>query len=681
MSLKVMKQALLSVNQLEKLKSWKAVELQKVAKECGFLSSGTKAEVAQRIFDGLLQGEKPCRSVISFDLGYKNLAFCHVNQSSSVLEWRRTDLQLVDFHPSSVAPIVRSFIKEQVQNSIAATDAIVVERQRARSFGGNEVFEHTLRVNSVESMLWIALHEAAEKENRSDIVMVAQNRQSVDATWAEELKEVVSLNPARFSKAKVGGTWAKKQAAVALVQHWIDEEEKSPIRFASKFKERFSEESKKDDMSDCLMQAAACIFLFTCLLLFVLYCVRLWIVIYWNFITIKLSNSLLDRGFATCGTLRKQPILYVQDTLHAQLVWETNCHNEDQEMSLIYWTDLKENHIVADSIKSQVLDSTHTVYKATIGPIDSNTPVHYSIQVIRENRFFRRRVLAENTFQWHAKVDDQRDPIRIAAFSDNQFGMLSFLTLLQQVKRVKPHYLLHAGDAVQNYPSLRQWQTDFAAPLSAFGLGQSSPMIYAHGNHDFDPDGMYTYTRSGEQTWFSFTLANDAIHFIVLDSNLDWETQDEWLQRETETDSFKNAQFRIVVVHVPPFLEYWDPEAWFQLRQSEWSAFVKDRFVPIFERSKVDLVISGHQHNYERGERNGINYAIIGGAGGDLDFEQVKDWGMYEAKLFDFHFVVLEFHPINNGTSWELQWITYDIHGQKADATIIKPRLETIVHR
>ncbi|KAG1446961.1 hypothetical protein G6F56_009411 [Rhizopus delemar] len=363
-------------------------------------------------------------------------------------------------------------------------------------------------------------------------------------------------------------------------------------------------------------------------------------------------------------------MLYVQGTHHAQVVWEINCGLEDREMMLSYWSDSKENMTVLVPVEPYVLDNTHTVYKATIGPLWHNEPVHYSIQFAGDNR----KTLAENTFQWHVEAD--KEPIRIAALADNQFGMLSFLTLLQQVQRVGPHYLLHAGDAVQNYPSLRQWETDFTSPLSVFGLGQTKPMIYAHGNHDFDPSSRYTYTRAAEHSWFSFTLAGGAIQFIVLDSNLDWMAQDEWLREETTTEDFKNAVFRIVVVHVPPFLEYWDPEAWFQLRQSEWSAFVKDRFVPIFEQSGVDLVISGHQHNYERGERNGINYAIIGGAGGDLDFEQVKDWGMYEAKLFDFHFVLLEFRPPVNNQTWAMQWDTYDIHGQKVDTATIEARLK-----
>ncbi|KAI8973697.1 Metallo-dependent phosphatase-like protein [Mycotypha africana] len=412
---------------------------------------------------------------------------------------------------------------------------------------------------------------------------------------------------------------------------------------------------------------------------------------------------MFDRGYVACGVLRKQPMLYVQDTHHVQVVWEMNCGMSNKDMILSYWPESSQSNsntekITIGPIKPKVIDSFHTLYRATIGPLIHTGPVHYTIDIVKKDRqkegnnddgisswnvlSKKRKTIAKYTFHWFADAKEkQEEPIRIAAMADNQFGLLTFSAILRQIRKLpqrkQPHFLLHAGDAVQNYPSLRQWQTDFAAPLTAHNLIQRMPLIYAHGNHDYDPTGEYIYTRSqAADPWFSFSLGNNTARFIILDSNLDWERQDQWLKDEIKSDLFKAAQFRIVVVHVPPFLEYWEPEAWFKLRQSEWGAFIKDRFVPLFEEGGVDLVISGHQHNYERGERNGISYAIIGGAGGDIDYEQVKDWGMYEAKLLDFHFVVLEFIPpakTESGKmdSWSLHWEMFDVNGQKIDSTVL----------
>lgn len=424
--------------------------------------------------------------------------------------------------------------------------------------------------------------------------------------------------------------------------------------------------------------------LILCVILVILFFIRDIISNYWTFIRIKMDNTMFDRGYVACGVLRKEPMLYVQDTRHVQVVWEMNCGMSNKEMFLSHWIDDANNKTMIGPIEPKVLDNYHTVYKATIGPIEEGGAINYRIETSRkgadQNR--NKKVIAIHTFNWFTKIDTQ--PIRVAAIADNQFGMLTFSSLLRQIRKFpknqQPHFLLHAGDAVQNYPSLRQWQTDFAGPLTVHGLSQKMPLIYAHGNHDYDRRGEYTYTRNHaphEHSWFSFSMANGAIRFIVLDSNIDWDLQDQWLKEEIKSDEFKQAQFRIVVVHVPPFLEYWDPHAWFQQGESKWGAFVKDRYVPLFEEGGVDVVISGHQHNYERGERNGIHYAIIGGGGGDLDFDQVTDWAMYEAKLLDFHFVMLEFKPPTIDLNrWVLQWNTFNVKGKKIDSVLIEARIE-----
>lgn len=442
---------------------------------------------------------------------------------------------------------------------------------------------------------------------------------------------------------------------------------------------------KKQQVSRWLRLHQKSLLLIAAFLVFALYCMKGIISNYITFIVIKMDNTMFDRGYVSCGLLRKEPMLFVQDTHHVQVVWEMNCGMSNKDMVLTYWTDSKEKTVIGP-VDPKVLDPYHTVYKATMGPLLLAGPVEYSIEMIKQNN--RKKTVARHSFHWFASNSSDQQPIRIAALADNQFGMMTFSSLLRQIRKLpqqqEPHFLLHAGDAVQNYPSLRQWQTDFAAPLTMHGLCQRMPMIYAHGNHDYDSVGEYIYTRhqdhdnaaqQQQSPWFSFSMANGAIRFIILDSNLDWDSQDQWLRQEIESDSFQQAQFRIVVVHVPPFLEYWDPEAWFQLRQSEWGAFIKDRYVPLFEKGGVNLVISGHQHNYERGERHGIHYAIIGGAGGDIDYDQVKDWGMYEAKLLDFHFVMLEFRPptVLDGYDdvWTLQWDTYNVNGRKVDSVLM----------
>lgn len=61
---------------------------------------------------------------------------------------------------------------------------------------------------------------------------------------------------------------------------------------------------------------------------------------------------------------------------------------------------------------------------------------------------------------------------------------------------------------------------------------------------------------------------------MVLDSNLidgkDLEEQEEWLRWEFAGEAWRKASVRIVVVHVPPFLEFWDHRAWVHGGERDW---------------------------------------------------------------------------------------------------------------
>ncbi|CAF0790105.1 unnamed protein product [Adineta steineri] len=227
----------------------------------------------------------------------------------------------------------------------------------------------------------------------------------------------------------------------------------------------------------------------------------------------------------------------------------------------------------------------------------------------------------KNDFFWVG--DSKNETLHIGLISDNQAGVRAFMGILHSLvnlpalypsqylsrssAKVFPHYLIHVGDAVQSYDSLEEWQTEFADPLSyVWSSGQRNsppPILYAHGNHDQDINSRYIYTTGERQgkNWFSTTLG--AAHFVVLDSQplAQAETQLDWLRRETHMEAWMQASFRIAIVHIAPFIEYWDPRAWEELGEKYWGKYVRMKLLPILMNSGVDLIVSGHQHIYSRG--------------------------------------------------------------------------------
>jgi hypothetical protein len=69
------------------------------------------------------------------------------------------------------------------------------------------------------------------------------------------------------------------------------------------------------------------------------------------------------------------------------------------------------------------------------------------------------------------------------------------------------------------------------------------------------------------------------------------------------------------------------------------------QWVPLFEDYHVDLVVSGHTHAYLRGRRNGVTYTIVGGGGGNLDVDRVKDWKMFDVVASEHHYAEMTLEP------------------------------------
>ncbi|KAF9404984.1 hypothetical protein BGZ94_003829 [Podila epigama] len=375
---------------------------------------------------------------------------------------------------------------------------------------------------------------------------------------------------------------------------------------------------------------------------------------------------------------RKDPMLFVKDSSSVLVIWEMNCVLSNMDLTWVPAPDMTsgeagsgaedEPRVGTTTINS--LDKTHVIYTATLSGIPAvNTNITYSIHPPRKlGHLFR-------TFTFSHLPNppsfEQREIARFGAISDNQSEVIQFYKVLKALtEHHKVDYLIHAGDAAKAYDSLDSWQTDFSAPMSHFMIGQTTPLIYAHGNHDFDPTGLYHYT--GRRTWHAYTLAG--VRFIILDSNVESLQQDRWLEEELKSEESRKAWFRVVVVHVSPYTQYWNKDAWVNNGERRWGAFVRTKYVPLFQQHKVDLVISGHQHNYMRGQDDHMVYTIIGGAGGLLDSEQVEDYPVWrEGKVKVRHHYVL----MKITGDRRLVWEAYDADcGSRLDAFVLHSRTE-----
>ena len=123
------------------------------------------------------------------------------------------------------------------------------------------------------------------------------------------------------------------------------------------------------------------------------------------------------------------------------------------------------------------------------------------------------------------------------------------------------------------------------------------------GNHDegYGDEQMQIMGMDGR--WWAQHLPGDVL-LIGLDGNVpDDPDQLAFLEQTLATAT---ERWRIVAVHEPPYSAGYQGS----------DLAVRAAFVPLFERYGVQLVLSGHEHDYQRSiPINGVTY-IISGAGG-----------------------------------------------------------------
>ena len=209
-----------------------------------------------------------------------------------------------------------------------------------------------------------------------------------------------------------------------------------------------------------------------------------------------------------------------------------------------------------------------------------------------------------------APKDDSQEPFRFIAYGDNRSDDAAHGAVVRAMTPVKTDFLVHTGDFVENGRVATQWQTFFQIEEP---LLRDRCLFSAVGNHEIYDGGGVNYTKyfgpgepptelDGTQRWGN-------TRFFFLNSLVQYKAGADraWLERVLkEADDEPGIVWRVAVMH-----------------HSIWSSgphgdnlYFRDAGIPALLRAhKVDLVLAGHDHIYERGWENSTAYMITGGGG------------------------------------------------------------------
>ncbi len=205
------------------------------------------------------------------------------------------------------------------------------------------------------------------------------------------------------------------------------------------------------------------------------------------------------------------------------------------------------------------------------------------------------------------------DVVRIGVYGDVRGGHDIHRRLVDAMLREGIDLVAITGDMVMRGSDEADWQRFFAVARDLLAQVRYLPAI---GNHDLgwrrsDPDVFALPPgpagRPDHAYWYSLQLAD--VHLVFLDSNAyDRMEQEQWLDADLTAARSKRVRAIIAFTHDGPYSR--------GLHRGNQTA--RDRYAPILAKHHVDLVLSGHDHLYQRGEHGGLRYVVSGGGGAGL---------------------------------------------------------------
>lgn len=337
------------------------------------------------------------------------------------------------------------------------------------------------------------------------------------------------------------------------------------------------------------------------------------------------------------------------------VLWETNLNPQMPRVSLGPAGAASALVDRFDGIETRRIDEWRFLHVARFRKLSANTAYSYRVGadgVMSKTFTFRTAPAPEQNFS-------------IGWMADNQYGWRTFRKLLPKLARRKPDLAIFPGDIVQNGYDLREWHTQWFKSLAVGDFVAKTPLLFARGNHDGEWPYAYGYSAlPGFESYYSFTYGNTFI--IVLDTEsgrYGSGRQTRWLKQQLKSQAYKDAAFRIVTMHKPPYTNLWDGR-----HEYDGEKFVRDKWVPLFERHRLDLCVAGHAHAYERGRQRGVTYVIVGGAGGRLDDDRSGEWPFLRKLVPKHHYNVMS---VSGG---RLEWRSYDSADRPIDRFVVRSR-------
>jgi hypothetical protein len=217
------------------------------------------------------------------------------------------------------------------------------------------------------------------------------------------------------------------------------------------------------------------------------------------------------------------------------------------------------------------------------------------------------------------RSDDPEAPFTFLVVGDSGSGGPKQYVIRDAMLDSPADFIVHTGDMIYEDGSAADFDPKFFVPYAP--LLRRIPLWPSIGNHDVRTasgapwrEAFYTPANNpaANEKYYSFDVGN--AHFTVLDSNAGTApgtAQHTFVEADLAATT---AQWKFVVFHHPVYSS----------GSHGGNLALQENLVPLFDRYAVDLVLTGHDHDYERTlplvahqpvAEAGTVYIVTGGGG------------------------------------------------------------------
>ena len=194
--------------------------------------------------------------------------------------------------------------------------------------------------------------------------------------------------------------------------------------------------------------------------------------------------------------------------------------------------------------------------------------------------------------------------VRFAIIGDNGNASRAQYEIGEQMERFRQavhfDFVLMLGDNLYGRKSPADYKSKFEQPYKPL-LDAGVRFFASLGNHDDPNERFYKPFNMNGQRYYSFRKADAT--FFALDSTYMDAGQLDWLDRELARSK---TTWKICYFHHPLYSD----------ASHGPDLDLRARLEPIFQKYGVNVVLSGHEHVYERiAPQHGIAYFVLGSSG------------------------------------------------------------------